>query len=262
MLAALSFARKTNAITRLTTPPVVVAMNETIATEAVARARDPDGHKLISIVKPGAEPPPLIGNVMKAFVPTGNETIGPTDWCMVRKNFTSTQSEVWISFDWAIDSATAGVFLVSGGGADVVATGSALNALYHTMFPEHNGSNYWYLSGGTDDEGALPVIVADTWFTIEFHFKQTTDLLELYVNGSLSVATTEGSGSPINHFMLGHMQNSPVAADASVYFKNVKAGTTRGASDLFADDFSSGDLSNWDVAQNGHGTLSVVSDPY
>lgn len=113
-----------------------------------------------------------------------------------------------------------------------------------------------WASGSIASNGASPI--ADAWQTLEMHRKvSASQITELYVNGSL-IGTSADLGNPTQFVSVG--QEGTVVNDATgvVYIRNPRVGTTRGASDVYADDFSSGDLSAW---TNTVGDVSVVDDP-
>lgn len=112
--------------------------------------------------------------------------------------------------------------------------------------------NGWEWGGGTS---LTPAQTADVWHTVELRH-EVDGTSTLYIDGAL-VGSGGGSSGGIFYLRLGLGGGDP---DASllVYYRNVKAGTARGGTDLFADDFSSGDLSAWTSAV---GNVTVVTDP-
>lgn len=206
----------------------------------------------------GAVTPSGSPYVMKSLVPLGTNTFPAVNWYAVRKDFTAV-SEAWLSFDWAMDADTTTDFLVPAGGAVLGGYGDVFDDLGNYFFPELNGGNYWNLSGGGNAESTTPTIVANTWFSVEIHVSVGGNLLELYVNSDLIATTDQGGGSPLDHIAIGNMQNSGTAHNSTLWFRNVKVGTTQGGSDIFADDFSSGNLSSWDTVFND---CTVVLAPF
>lgn len=106
-----------------------------------------------------------------------------------------------------------------------------------------------------------PLIVADTWVTVEFHLNVTTGDSDLYVDGVLVGSNAAGGGfyGPTDVVRFGlRAVDSGWAPGVFAYFDNVKVGTTRGDDDLFGDDFESGDLSAWTTES---GSVSVIDDP-
>lgn len=107
---------------------------------------------------------------------------------------------------------------------------------------------------GTWGQGSVPAPDSDAWHTFELHSHDGT-LSEFFIDGETVWSTVAGSISTPEAVRFGVTNNSGVAAGQVAYFDNVKVGTTRGASDLCADDFSSGTLSAW---TSTFGDVSVV----
>lgn len=98
-----------------------------------------------------------------------------------------------------------------------------------------------------DDSYANSVVepVADTWTKIEHHYT-TSGLIEVYVDDVQVISTMEISGLDTSIVRLGQDFTNPAATPdpaAVCYFRNFKAGTTQGGTDLFTSDFS--DLGAW-----------------
>src|SRR5213075_2638941 len=87
------------------------------------------------------------------------------------------------------------------------------------------------------------MVSTNAWHTYELHFT-SSDTAELYIDGGSALATGAGDSHQARKITLG-MVSGGTDPDSIIYIRNVKVGTTQGASDLFADDFSGGDLSNW-----------------
>ncbi len=108
----------------------------------------------------------------------------------------------------------------------------------------------WGGAGGTP--------VADTWQTVELHHVNGGAAV-LYVDGVAVVSgTDDGMSGDVRYVKAGQIfaSNDPSAV---VYINDFKVGTTRGASDLFSDDFESGNLGSW---TDTSGAVSVVDDPF
>lgn len=99
-----------------------------------------------------------------------------------------------------------------------------------------------------------PAIVDSTWFTVELHCESGVANTG-YVNGIQVWTHDPTAPGDVAIVQIGVTNNTP----GPFYIDEVKVGTTRGASDLFSDDFASGDFSLWDSTS---GSPSVVSDPY
>ncbi len=176
----------------------------------------------------------------------------------VTKDWGSDESEVWVTFGAAFDSAALTFFNsdYSGDLAEIL-DGSNVTNTYFYEFPDP--PNYWWVGGfntGGDETGTA-VPDADAWHTYELHFTVNGDV-ELYIDTALVAGATDTGSSDARKLRLG-LRLTTNDADAVCYYKAVKIGTTRGASDLFADDFSSNDLSNWGSTT---GDCTVITDPF
>lgn len=103
----------------------------------------------------------------------------------------------------------------------------------------------------------LAPLTGGVWRTIEVHFDTTGSpaATEVWVDGTSVYADTHIASAP-EKLRLGAIFVQPDARQV-YYFGNFKLGTSRGASDLFADDFE-GDLSAWSATS---GDVSLVDDP-
>lgn len=163
----------------------------------------------------------------------------------------SEQPELWASFGLAIDEATRAAWADQFGGYFAMildATDGFIDALYWD-------DDLWVASFG--DSSLTPPLVAGEWFDVELHLVEAGGPggQELYINGEL-VITADAGFVDIRKLLLGQENGVPVGV---VYVREPKLGTLRGASDLFRDDFSSGDLSAWTETE---GDVSVVDDPF
>ncbi len=99
----------------------------------------------------------------------------------------------------------------------------------------------------------------DTCLTVEHHYTNGGPI-QVYVDGVLVISTTDLNLSEFSSISLGQdlagaggLNPDP---DEVVYIQYAKVGTVRGGSNLFSDDFSSGDFSAWSSTT---GDVSVVS---
>jgi hypothetical protein len=104
----------------------------------------------------------------------------------------------------------------------------------------------------------------DTWHTIQWHIVATLSggsyiwTIDYKIDGiSYGTDTRTSNGRP-KKLSIGPYSGASdsVPPGYHIYFDNVKIGTSWGASDLFVDDFESGNLSLWDAT---FGTVSVIS---
>ncbi len=185
-----------------------------------------------------------MGKVLKANAPTLDA------W--VRADFGSNQSEVWVTFGLAFTSAALAVW-TSG------TSGYLCDALRSTGVRISGcdiDTGLWELLG-SGVQSAVPPPVAETFQTIEFHIVDD-GTLDLYVDGAFVITDSAFSAASIRKVRIG-LIDTFADPDNVAYFDNVLMGTTRGAGDLFADDFEDGTLDAWTTTS---GDVSVVDDPF
>ncbi len=100
------------------------------------------------------------------------------------------------------------------------------------------------------------VLDGDTWYVAELH-RIAADLSELYVDGTL-LFTGAAPNATQGRFLRAGQDAGNGLTPALVYHSYVKAGTSRGAGDVFADDFVSGDFSAWTTVV---GDVTLVDTP-
>jgi len=198
-----------------------------------------------------------MGKVLKADCTSGD--------AFVTETLASAYTEIWLTLDVMFDSAALTWFAnhFSGDFADLQG-GSPSFFLFGLQVEGWTGPTdvRWvedFSWGGTAMTSATPAAAASTWQTLELHVLTTgTKVAEAYVGGTLIFTDTGlNSSATVQKIRVGQQFSDPDAT-AVAYIRDVKAGTTRGASDIFADDFSSGDTSAWTSAT---GDVSVIDDP-
>ncbi len=118
--------------------------------------------------------------------------------------------------------------------------------------------DYWYV-GNT--QGSVPNPAAEEWLECEVHYSSVTDIVSYYINGTL-VVSGEGvgaTGHTLGSLRIGDLSETSNDIGASVYFTNVTVGTTRGGTDVFQDDFSSGTFAAWATSL---GNSTIITDPF
>lgn len=105
-------------------------------------------------------------------------------------------------------------------------------------------------SGAFDN--TVPALAPDHWFLCEIHYNKATNC-DVYVDGTTVFTSSITDTRQSNKSFLGQ-----IFAGCVVYFRDAKIGTTRGGTEIFSDDFSGGDLSNW---TGSFGPVTVVEDP-
>lgn len=89
-------------------------------------------------------------------------------------------------------------------------------------------------------------VVADTTHCVQIHLVASTDTENVRIDGVDYPQTVSFSGNPLRTLRLGYFFGF-AETNEFVLLGDVKVGTTGyGSSDVFADNFASGDLSNWD----------------
>ncbi len=163
-------------------------------------------------------------------------------------------SDIWVTVDLSMAAAQLTEWTTSGGVVKLIDIGGGTDSLYLSG-PDGAFGFFWNGAGGSET-GNSPPPVAGAWQTLESHYVNG-GLSELFVDG-FSVWSTPAffTGDPAG-LDVGPQGSTP--ATGPVYYANVKVGTTRGATDIFSDDFSSGDLSAWSSTS---GDVSVVDDPF
>ena len=163
----------------------------------------------------------------------------------------SSHLEVWVTFrlSFSVDAAT---FWEAYGSALLV----TLLLADDTTFPDWMGavglgsSSEWQIEGG---QAGNPVPVVQQKF--ELHHVRN-GVSELYRDGVLLIAGTDTSSGGIRFVRVGEYQARQDPSQV-VFFSSVKVGTTRGGSELFHDNFSSGNLDAWTTVV---GDVAVVDD--
>lgn len=194
---------------------------------------------------PVATPTPTPSNVLLVSAEVSDS--------YVQKDF-GENPEVWLTFDLGITADMITFWNETDGASGVFAN------MIHV-----EGSYGFYFLGGADqvwntfyNSGGTPV-PAIGWQTCEWHYVAPSTL-ELYVGGSLAVPNVLGpEGDNAIGVQIGQQITTTLDPRCIAYVRNVKIGTTRGASDIFADDFSSGNLSAWSSIV---GDCSIVPDPF
>src|SRR5581483_3269638 len=176
----------------------------------------------------------------------------------LQKDLGSPQTEVWLTFDLAFDSAA--ITYWQAHPYDVFAA----------LWDNDEAGIEWMVDSGPVWQyfglGPLfptvssPVPVVDTWQHIEYHYRRSDSLWELYIDGSLADSHNVTPGDDLynmRYVVIGQVYGDGDPDEAGAYYKNIKCGTTREGSEFFSEDFS-GDLSAWVV----NGSPSIVADPF
>lgn len=180
------------------------------------------------------------------------------------KNFGADQSNTWVTFGLYIPNAALTFWNGDGSGDFVTILDPVQITAGFDEYPDVGPTPGWFLYAGPStnvESTGPPAPTADTWVTVEFHIVRggmNDGLTELYVDTTL-VANITDSTYVVRSMRMGQHVTPTNGSGDIIYIKDVMVGTTRGGSDIFADDFSSGDLSLWDST---FGNVSVVVNPF
>jgi hypothetical protein len=183
------------------------------------------------------------------------------DNAFIYKDLGSANDEVWLTFDLAYAQAALDFWQLQPFGSAVIGSLMSADGLggdIEAPFVQYNTPDFVFADGGIGGEQGGTPAVAETWQTLELHYKRADAVNELYVNGVLAYTHTHSPDSAldIRNILLGQYFAYGDVAEV-VYIKNVKCGSSRGGTQFFAENFDS-DLSAWDVT----GDCTIVADPY
>lgn len=178
---------------------------------------------------------------------------GAVDNAYVQFDLPGDEAEVWVTFRVAFDAAALAFWVDNSSPdfLDIYSAGLADQLAYVYLFGDPSA---WSGPGGSGD---TPAPTADVWQLCEMRFVDD-GTQEFYVDGDLVFSGPAGTAVAARSFLLG-MASGGADVASVLFVDDVKIGTTRGADDLFSDDFESGDLSAW---SSEYGDVSVVNDPF
>lgn len=171
--------------------------------------------------------------------------------------FGSPHAEVWLTYKLAFDATSLAFWTANGSQPFAATRGTGAGHESAEVAFANPGSFSWILS--TADSVAASV-AANTWVTCELHAK-SDGTVGFYFGGSLVVSGVYTNHTTLKYVEFGQTTTSDLVGSLGgvAYIDDVKVGTTRGASNIFADNFETGNLSAWSSTT---GTVSVVSDPF
>ncbi len=164
------------------------------------------------------------------------------------------QTEVWITYRLGLTADALALFTDP-------SSGNAANF----MFLRGWGKNYYvqdpdndFWAGGASSSGTTPAPVVG-WQLVEIHHHSGV-VQEMFVDGTPVWSNALGGVTATIGINLGlYINTIPDPPAESLYFDDVKIGTTRGGTDIFEDDFEDGTLDAWTAIT---GAMSVVADPF
>ncbi len=177
-----------------------------------------------------------------------------TDDAWIEVDLGSDQSDVWLTYEIKF-------------AADALAfwqTMGNYSGNFHVVLANDDADQLHYLSINSDGwvgyNGGLEVPVADVWATIEAH-RSTLGVGDTYLDGVLFDTGPDIDSNDARFVRLG--QSGALTDAASVcYFRNIKVGTTRGGTDIFADDFSDGTFDAWTTTFGDVSLIEVTSEGF
>jgi hypothetical protein len=185
------------------------------------------------------------------------KTDGSVAAASVRFDLPVDEPDVWVTFDLRFGAAAL-AFWNTGFGSELMVLDNPIAICEFFTLAGLPTDGY----GTTNYTGSPANVIADVWALVEVHYENGV-IVEVYVDGNLEASGVEpapgGYGlHDVHSLIIG--QYSPWPDPSSIdYYDNVKMGTTRGASDLFSDNFESGDLSAWSDVD---GDCTVVPNPF
>jgi hypothetical protein len=160
----------------------------------------------------------------------------------VTKNFGSTQTDFWLTFDIGLD-------------ADAVTAYGAHPTGFVFAATFDSGPNEMFTVNTTI---AMPYNTG--WHTVELHVT-SDDVTGYYDGNEFDSGVVSGLNTGAVSLKLAHSRvvSTFYGAGCISYYRAVKVGSTRGSGDLFTDDFSTGNFALWD---SNTGPVEIVPDPF
>ncbi len=172
----------------------------------------------------------------------------------VEKNLGSNQSDVWVTYDVRFGTAALAAWQTvaqySGNFLELLADDNSDQLETTTINPD--GWFDYYAN-----TIASPAPVADAWVTVELH-RSTLGVAAVYFDSVLGATSSDSDANDARFVKFGQ-SSSLGLPDAICYMRDFKVGTTRGGTNLFSDDLSSGALGNWTTLE---GEVGVIDDPF
>lgn len=179
------------------------------------------------------------------------EATGADAFAYVQQAFTAAD-DIWLKFRIFYDAAALAVWAANFAEiADIRIVAGAKRALAGIF-----GTDWYFIDGAGQTDFTAGTPVTDTWHDVEVHWDRA-NVSELYIGGSLT-ATQTAPNNAVDNVFVGLVDTTIDAANIT-YVDDIKIGTTRGAFDIFSEDFEGATpLANFTFTD---GTLTVVDDP-
>lgn len=199
----------------------------------------------VNILEVSGTQPVISGNALRADC--------SLDDAYITKDWGSDRSDTWFTFDFALSADFLAIIFADFTGPDFIQCLASDDADVANMWIRAALGGCWACAG--DSVVGPPAPIAEVWQTIEINVV-TGDRRDFYVSGTFIHTMTEPYGVDSRKIVIGALSGFVKGVN---YLKNIKVGTFRGGTDLFSDDFGSGDFSAWDSV---YGDCTVVPDPY
>jgi hypothetical protein len=168
----------------------------------------------------------------------------------------TTYSETWITADIAFDAAYLVGLLAQASPQIVLACLANTTGQQTLEITQDSGIAKWHWNGSPAMFAPAVPITAMQFYTVELHSTAgTPQLTEVWIDG-VSVGAITVTGTLTGDIEFFDVRGSG-GWTGKVYVDNYKIGSTRGASDIFSDDFE-GTLSGWGFVS---ADTSIIADP-
>ncbi len=183
-----------------------------------------------------------MANVLKA------DTEVADAWAQI--DLGSDQSDIWVTHGLYVPAAVVTSYLTAGGSGYFAGLRDSGDSDIGGAYIDGSGwGSFWDAPG--------PAPVGDTCLLCEIHYV-TSGTVDVYLESSLILSGPENTGLDVRFVNAGQTGAFIGPPNRFVYIPYFQIGTTRAGSELFADDFSSGNLSAW---TSTFGDVSVVDGP-
>jgi hypothetical protein len=199
---------------------------------------------------------PLGNKIMKA---SSTNASGPA---YLKLDLGSSHSEIWVSFRTRLSLDSLKELVLNGWSRDLVNLRTSSNVEVSKVMVNDNHNvalAEWQLVDATMVELSFDILHVhpDKWTQIGLHYHDTV-LHDLYVDGKLGAHYPVYNIGSIRNVYLGQYGSATYNFN-SFYFDDLEIGSTKGANDLFSDDFDGADLSSW---TDRLGMISQILDPF
>ncbi len=186
---------------------------------------------------------------------------------LLEKNFGSNHTgDIWVSCDVAMNAIGLTGLKALTGSSDFLQTDSHTSQSSGvTWYVDTGPTVKWAGYNDINDPASTPfnpasAIIALQFYRVVMHVHTGSPITQHVTIDGTDIGTmnvTSANQADVRFIDL-FQPGITSAAGGFLYFDNITVGTTEGASDIFSDDFESGNLSSWTTAD---AIFSVVTDP-